>query len=118
MDHEFYEEKSLELQEDESLELHENESSEDNESVVLDASSLFDENDEADLDQLENALDAAFDKFKSVPKNLVGDEYPELDDAPDREKILMSFLLKLLKVGKKMSVVKREVTRFYNYFDN
>ena len=64
------------------VELLETDSSEESESVVLDASSLFDESDEADLDQLEDALDAAFDKFKMAQKNLVGED-DESESEPD-----------------------------------
>ncbi len=50
------------------------ESNEELEGIVLNAQSLFEDNDEDELTDLESALDAAFDKFKNAQKNLVSSD--------------------------------------------
>lgn len=59
--------------------------SEEIEGIVLDAQSLFEKDDSAELEDLESALDAAFDKFKNAQKNLTPDT--ELDDTSVEELI-------------------------------
>jgi segregation and condensation protein B len=54
-----------------------NSSSENAEGVILDAQSLFDNDDSSELSELESALDAAFDKFKNAQKSNVSDEFTE-----------------------------------------
>ena len=55
------------------------ENNEEIEGIVLDAQSLFEEEESPELEDLESALDAAFDKFKNAQKNLAPDT--ELDDS-------------------------------------
>ena len=55
------------------------------EGIVLDAQSLFENDDSPELEDLESALDAAFDKFKNNQKNLSSDiEY----DASSTDKLI------------------------------
>ena len=53
--------------------------------IILDAQSLFENDDSAELEDLESALDAAFDKFKNAQKNLTSDT--ELDETSVEELI-------------------------------
>ena len=61
------------------------ENNEEIEGIVLDAQSLFENDDSAELEDLESALDAAFDKFKNAQKNLTSDT--ELDETSVEELI-------------------------------
>ena len=53
------------------------------EGIVLDAQSLFENNNQDELTDLELALDAAFDKFKTAQKNLNPEAADRISDDRD-----------------------------------
>ena len=60
--------------------------------IILDAQSLFQKGEEEDLDALEHALDAAFDKFKNAQKSLHEDSDETQDDDLDIDDLIANNL--------------------------
>jgi len=68
------------------------ESNDEVQGIVLDAQALFDNEDTEDLNDLESALDAAFDKFKNAQKGIFGEGPEDINELSSSETNTLDYL--------------------------